>query len=106
MASPVGHPSQFPAAVRRGEADGVILLTPGIALFEKFLVELETLHNDTHPVLVKMKREQEEELKKHFEVLEKYAEYERGIIEKQYRCEVQCARDELEDHHFSHRKTE
>jgi hypothetical protein len=80
----------------------VIVLTPAIASFEKLLKEFDSLRNGTHPELVKRRKEHEAELLEKYAVLDKYAEYQSGIIEQQYKYEVQCAKEELEDFLFSH----
>ena len=59
--------------------------------------ELQLLKDGKHPELLKLKREQEEIRRQKFEVLNKNAEYEKKIIEQQYKFEVQSAHDELED---------
>jgi hypothetical protein len=73
------------------------VLTPVIAQLEKILAEVQSIQSDTHPELVRVKKEQAELFRQHCTQLDKYREHERRILEQQMKCEIQSARDELDD---------
>lgn len=74
-----------------------IVLTPTIAAFEKIISELASLENDTHPELVKLKKEHDDMMSKKFSVLDRYSELEKNLIRAQCQCEMQQAQEEYED---------
>ncbi|OHT08992.1 hypothetical protein TRFO_22228 [Tritrichomonas foetus] len=78
-------------------SEKAIVLTPAIATFEKIIAELSALNNDTHPELVKLKKEHDEIIQQRFSILDKYSEYQKKLIQQQYTCEIQQAQDEYED---------
>lgn len=78
-----------------------IILTPAIAMFEKIISEIASLNNDTHPELVKLKKEQDDRISHEFSKLDKQSEYQKKQIRLQCQCEIQQAQDEYEDFVFS-----
>lgn len=74
-----------------------IILTPAIANFEKIISELTSLENDTHPELVKLKKEHDDIISRKFSIFDKYSELEKNLIRAQCQCEIQQAQEEYED---------
>jgi hypothetical protein len=99
-----GHPAPPRAAATAAPTskpvappEKVIVLTPVIAQVEKLLVEVESLENETHPDLVRMKKEQAETLQQQFAHLDNYLEHLKQLLEKQTKCEIQSIEDEMEE---------
>lgn len=74
-----------------------IILTPAIAAFEKIISELASLENDTHPELVKLKKEYDDKISSQFSIFDKNSEYQKKIFRAQCQCEIQQAQEEYED---------
>jgi LytS/YehU family sensor histidine kinase len=64
---------------------------------EKLLTDVESLQQDTHPDLIRMKKEQAETLRQEFAHLDNYLEHLKRLFEKQMQCEIQAVEEELED---------
>jgi hypothetical protein len=77
--------------------DKSMVLTPAIAQLERLLAELEAISNDVHPELLRVKRENEELLRQRWEALDKQTEYQHALLDRQLACELQSAREEIED---------
>jgi septal ring factor EnvC (AmiA/AmiB activator) len=74
-----------------------VILTPAIAQLEKCIAELESVINETHPELQRVKQENEEFLRQRYSTLDKQNEHQRGILARQLQCEIQAAEEGMED---------
>jgi hypothetical protein len=77
--------------------DKTIILKPTISQVEKLIAEFQSLENDEHPEILRLKKEQDDLFRQQLSVLEQYKKHQRLLLERQCQCECQCADEELED---------
>jgi hypothetical protein len=63
---------------------------------EKLIAEFQSLENDEHPEILRLKQEQDDLFRWQVSVLEQYKKHQRLLL-GQCQCECQCADEELED---------
>jgi hypothetical protein len=73
------------------------LVTVSVAQFEKLISELEMIQNGTHPELLRLKKEQDEYLKLWQLKMKNNQNNQCHMFDLERSCEIQSAKEELED---------
>jgi hypothetical protein len=81
-----------------------LIVTPAVAAMAKLIEEYELLEADDHPELRALKEQLEEELQCRMAWMRMLIEEESRIQKLQSQCEIQSAKEELEDFENSQKK--